>query len=67
MPSERIQRRIDSLLDRAEEAAELADWNKVLEYVEGVLSADPAHEDALTIKGMAESSLRHSGTRQRQF
>ena len=41
MPGERVQRRIDRLLDQAEEAADSADWNKVLEFVAGVLSADP--------------------------
>ena len=57
MPSERVQRRIDSLLDQAESAADSADWNKVLEFVAGVLKADPSNEDALIFKDMAEASL----------
>ena len=63
MPSERVQRRIDRLLDQAESAADSADWNKVLEFVAGVLKADATNEDALTFKDMAEASLLQSGRR----
>ena len=60
MPSERVERRIDRLLDQAETAADTADWNGVLEFVAGVLKADPSNEDALTFKEMAEASLIQS-------
>ncbi len=60
MPSERVQRRIESLLDQAEEASESRDWKTVLELTAGVLDADPEHEDALTFRGMADASMRES-------
>ena len=56
MPSERVQRRIDRLLDQAEDAADQRDWVAVLESVRAVLSADPENEDALTFRGMAEAA-----------
>ncbi len=37
MPSERVQRRIDGLLDRAEEAVEVMDWPRALEAARAVL------------------------------
>ena len=61
MPSERIQKRIDRLLDDAEAAADRHDWQKVLECVAGVLKADPENEDAVTFKEMAEASRDESG------
>jgi serine/threonine-protein kinase len=68
MPSERVQRRIDRLLDDSEEAADRHDWDAVAEYARTALSADPANEDALTFQGMAdaarsrEAPLSTSGT-----
>ena len=38
MPSERIQRRIDRLLDQAEEAADRRDWSEVRELAREALS-----------------------------
>ena len=46
MVSERVQRRIDRLLDDAEEAADRHDWAKVIEVSEGVLAVDPDNPDA---------------------
>ena len=57
MPSERVQRRIDSLLDQAEEAVDALDWGRVQEIGDAVLVADPDNEDAKTFIAMAEKSL----------
>ncbi|NQW15975.1 MAG: hypothetical protein HQ478_00665 [Chloroflexi bacterium] len=37
MPSERVQRRIDTLLDQAEEAAEARDWASAGDAADAVL------------------------------
>jgi len=57
MPSERVQRRIDSLLDQAEEAVDALDWRRVQEIGDAVLVADPDNEDAKTFIAMADKSL----------
>ncbi|MCH8116204.1 MAG: serine/threonine protein kinase, partial [Chloroflexi bacterium] len=56
MPSERVQRRIDRLLDQAEEAADSRDWKSVLGSVAGVLALDAENEDALAFREMAEKA-----------
>ena len=56
MPSERIQRRIDRLLDQAAEAADAEDWVKVAERVRMVLGLDTANEDALALQTMVEQA-----------
>jgi len=48
MPSERVQRQIDRLLDEAEAALEANDWEAVKARSEAVLRLDPANEDAKT-------------------
>ncbi len=53
MPSERVQRRIDKLLDQAEEAADSRDWTAVIESVAGVLVLDSENADALLLEEMA--------------
>ena len=57
MPSERVQRRIDDLLDQAERAVSDRDWSVVQEIADAVLVADPENEDAETFIAMAQSSL----------
>ena len=47
MASERIQRRIDRLLDQAEEAMDQLKWDAVGEYAQGALGLDPGNTDAL--------------------
>ena len=47
MASERVQRRIDDLLDRAETAVDEMDWGRVRDLCDAVLRLDPAKEDAL--------------------
>ena len=56
MTSERVQRRIDKLLDDAETAADQHDWMSVLECVRGVLALDPKNSDALAFQVMAEKA-----------
>ncbi len=46
MPSERVQRQIDSLLDQAEAAIATGEWLVVQERAQGALAFDPANEDA---------------------
>ncbi len=47
MPSERVQRRIDRLLDDAEQALEAGNWGLLRELSERVLVIDPSNADAL--------------------
>ncbi len=62
MPSERIQRRIDRLLDQAEEAADALDWPRVRETANAVLAIDAAHEDALAFILMADGAAGSPST-----
>ena len=61
MPTERVQRRIDKLLDQAEIAADGREWQSALASIYAVLEADPENEDALTLKRMAEVASAQSG------
>ena len=54
MPSERIQRRIDSLLDEADEAVKQRDWSVVRERAESALRMDPENPDALAYLAAAD-------------
>jgi len=61
MPTERIQRRIDRLLDEAEQALDAADWARVDRLARHVLDLDAENADALTFlevaqRGSAEGS-----------
>ena len=47
MPSERVQRRIESLLDEADQAVGRRDWPTVREICDAILRLDPQNEDAL--------------------
>ena len=49
MPSERVQRRIDRLLDDAEEAADQHDWTALADLARRVLLIDPDNGDAKTL------------------
>ena len=57
MASERIQRRIERLLDQIEEAADNQDWNGERTLAEEVLSLDPDNIDAQTFLAAAQRSL----------
>jgi tetratricopeptide (TPR) repeat protein len=54
MPTERVQRRIDRLLDQAEEAADQQDWGTVARLATEVLGLDPDNEDAPALARAAE-------------
>ncbi len=58
MPSERIQRQIDRLLDEIEAAAASLDWSRVRELADGVLRLDPENEDA---KAFLDAANRDTG------
>jgi hypothetical protein len=62
MPSERLQRRIDDLLDQTEEAVKATEWSRTQELTAGILEVDPDNEDALSFRRMAEASQRESGS-----
>ena len=53
MPSERVQRRIDALLDEADTAISAREWDEVAEKSRAVLSIDTDNEDAQAFLGMA--------------
>ena len=57
MPSEGIQRRIDRLLDEAEEAADDQDWSTVQRLADEVLGLDGGNEDAPALLGAAERRI----------
>ena len=57
MPSERIQRRIDSLLDEADEAVSKLDWATVRDRARAVLGLDPGNSDAIAYIEAAEREL----------
>ena len=48
MPTERVQRQIDRLLDEAEAALTARDWPRVHELSQDVLALDPENADART-------------------
>ena len=62
MASDRIQRRIDRVLDQAEEAADQSNWDKVKELAENILAFDPENQDALSFLTAAERALSNSTT-----
>ena len=57
MPSERIQRRIDALLDEADAAVTGGEWSSVAEKARAVLAIDEANEDAIAFLRMARANL----------
>jgi len=56
VPTERIQRRIDSLLDEADEAYAAKDWELARDRLKLVLGLDPDNEDAKSILAAIERS-----------
>ncbi len=57
MASERIQRRIDSLLDDADAAFGARDWTRLRDLADDVLSLDPENADAVTFRDAAARNL----------
>ncbi len=63
MASDRIQRRIERLLDQIEEAADQQDWERERVLAEEVLALDPDNKDALTFLAAAQRSLSRESDR----
>ncbi len=61
MPSERVQRQIDRLLDEAEAAAARRDWAAARERAEHALTFDPDNEDAKALLAAADRGLAAPG------
>ncbi|MCH8223014.1 MAG: protein kinase [Chloroflexi bacterium] len=57
MPSERVQRRIDRLLDQAESAADGQEWSEVERLIREVLALDPENEDSPALLRAAREML----------
>ena len=57
MPSERIQRQIDALLDEAEAAIKLSDWVLVRDRAQNALALDPENGDAQGYLNASERAL----------
>ena len=57
MPSERVQRRIDRLLDDAEQAMDRQEWTVVQRIAQEVLALDPDNQDGATFLTSAERLL----------
>ena len=57
MASERVQRRIDRLLDQIEEAADQRKWSEVIELAEDLLAFAPDNADARTFLDAAQRRL----------
>jgi len=60
MASERVQRRIDRLLDHIEEAIEQRDWSHVRELAQDVIALDQDNNDAQAFLEAAEQRLSAS-------
>jgi len=61
MPSERIQRQVDALLDEAEAAIRGDDWAMVRQRANAALSLDPGSSDAAALLAAAERNLGGPG------
>ena len=59
MPSERVQRQIERLLDEADEAASRKEWAVVLDRADHALTFDPGNQDALALRVAAWPQLVH--------
>ena len=57
MATERIQRRIDQLLDQIEQEADQDNWQRVLDLAKQVLGFAPDNVDAEAFLGVAEERL----------
>ena len=61
MASERVQRRIDILLDEADQPIAQSDWSVVRDRAQNVLALDPDNGDAATFLAAADRALASSG------
>ena len=62
MASDRIQRQIDRLLDEAEQASELEDWDTFGNRASRVLAFHPENAVAAVFLAAAERSLADAGS-----
>ena len=62
MPSERVQRQIDRLLEEAEEAVVQRNWTAVLECAQDILALDPENSDASSFLAAAQRRLGDAAT-----
>ena len=60
MPTERIQRQIDRLLDQAEEAVARSDWTLARDRAQNVVALDPENDDALSYIHAADRAIEVS-------
>jgi len=56
MPSERVQRRIDALLDESDAALTAGNWSSAAEFARAVLAMDADNEDATAYLRAAENA-----------
>jgi tetratricopeptide (TPR) repeat protein len=61
MASERVQRRIDALLDQGEAAFAARDWLRLFDLASDVLKLDATNDDAATFRSAAEAGLKEGG------
>ena len=60
MASERIQRRVERLLDQIEEEADQQNWQRALDLAKEVLRFAPDSADAKTFIAVAEETLSYT-------
>ena len=62
MASERLQRRLERLLDQAEEAMDRSDWESVRDHAKVALGLDPNNTDAIALLASVEQVLATEST-----
>ena len=62
MPSERVLRRIETLLDEADQAIAASEWERVRDRANNVLALDPENADAQELLAAAERARGSSST-----
>ena len=58
MVSERVQRRIERLLDESDEAISRLDWDAARQRAQAILALDPNNTDAVTFLAAAQLGQR---------
>ena len=61
MPSDRVKRHINRLLDEADEAVARLEWDVVRDRSQAVLDLDPQNEDAQGLRAAADRALARTG------
>ena len=60
MTSDRLQRRLERLVDEAEEAIAQLDWRVLYDRAQAVLAIEPEDSDGLAFLAIAERALATS-------